>query len=801
MNRIFFAFMALLSCALNAQQVTVRDKTSLERLPGVTIYSKLPPRAATTDAAGHADVSKFTGADSIFFSLLGYKPVAISYARLEANGFRVALEEAPYFFDEVVVSASRFEEKKEDVAQQVQVLKARELQFMNQSTSADVLQQSGNVLVQKSQLGGGSPIIRGFETNKVLIVVDGVRMNNAIYRGGHLQNVLTLDNAIMDKMEIVFGPGSVVYGSDAIGGVMHFFTRNPVLADTVKSPVVKAGAFTRYGSASGEKSGHIDFNMGWKKFAFLTSVTYSDFDDLRQGAVRNPFYGSWGRRPWYVEPVNGRDSIMRNSDENVQRQSGYSQYDVLGKALFRPRPGVDHVLNVQYSNSSNVPFYSRLTQVSGGKPRYAEWYYGPQQRLFASYALSIDKGGAWYDHARFIAAVQDLRESRHDRGFNSVFRNSRREQVGVYTFNADLERRVRRHELRYGAEATYNLVSSKAFSDDIASGNRTPLDTRYPDGGSEMFTGAVYFSHSYELTPRFVINDGIRYSHVSLHSAFNDTTFFPFPFREITQDNDAVSGNIGLVYMPGREWRFAVLASSGFRAPNVDDLSKVFESVPGNVVVPNPGLKPEYAYNGEMTISKGFSRKVVLECTGFYTVLDNAIVTKPAQFRGADSLYFDGQMSRVTSSQNAGEAFVTGLSGALKAAATDNFSIHSTLNYTYGRIRTDSVPYPLDHIPPVFGRTGFVLKLKRLQGEFFVMYNGWKRVNDYNIFGEDNFAQATPHGTPAWVTLNARASYNFTSHVQLQLAVENIADVNYRVFASGISAPGRNVVVTVRGKF
>lgn len=131
--------------------------------------------------------------------------------------------------NETVVSANRTAEKRKDVAQKIQVLRASEIQFQQQTSMADVLANSGSIFVQKSQLGGGSPIIRGFETNKVLLVVDGIRMNNAIYRSGHLQNCLTLDQANMDRVELVFGPGSVMYGSDAIGGVLSFQTKKTIV--------------------------------------------------------------------------------------------------------------------------------------------------------------------------------------------------------------------------------------------------------------------------------------------------------------------------------------------------------------------------------------------------------------------------------------------------------------------------------------------------------------------------------------------------------------------------------------------
>jgi hemoglobin/transferrin/lactoferrin receptor protein len=234
--------------------------------------------------------------------------------------------------DEVVISASRFEEKKKDIAVPVHVVTANEMAFRGNSSMADVIQNTGEAFVQKSQQGGGSPVIRGFETNKLLLVVDGIRMNNAIYRGGHLQNIITVDNAMLEKTEIVYGPGSVMYGSDALGGVIHMYTRNPILNDT-NGLHFNGQAYTRYASANSENTLHIHLNAGGKKIASLTSFTHSSFGDLRQGNVRNPAYGNWGMRDWYVEQINGVDSIISNADPanedkvdvNIQKLSGYRQ--------------------------------------------------------------------------------------------------------------------------------------------------------------------------------------------------------------------------------------------------------------------------------------------------------------------------------------------------------------------------------------------------------------------------------------------------------------------------------------------
>jgi hemoglobin/transferrin/lactoferrin receptor protein len=728
----------------------------------------------------------------------GYLARTVGSDEIKANSGKIPMFPNQHSVDEVVVSASKFNEKRKDLAQKVQVISKQELALMNQSSTADVLANSGNVFVQKSQLGGGSPIIRGFETNKVLLVVDGVRMNNAIYRGGHLQNVITMDNGIMDRVEVVFGPGSVVYGSDAIGGVMHFTTKNPTLSTTDKT-LIKASAFTRYMSAVNGYAAHADVSVGTKRFGSLTSFTYSNYGDLRQGSRRNDFVGSFGSRPWYVERINGVDSMIMNSDTNLQVGSAYTQYDVLQKFTFQQKAGVLHKLNLQLSNSSNIDRYDRLTQTSNGKPKYAEWYYGPQFRLMGAYTLELSNATNMYDAARITLGYQSIEESRMDRRFKKNFLNHRIENLDIVTLNADFSKKNGAHEIRYGVDAWYNKVNSTAYQENIVADTTASLDTRYPDGGSTMMSAAAYATHTWEINDKLILNDGLRASYVSLNSAFTDKTFFPFPFDDITQKHLALNGNLGLIYMPNKLWRMSINGSTAFRAPNVDDLSKVFESVQGSVVVPNPNLKAEYAYNGELGISRVLSEGLTIQVTGYYTFLTNALTVGTGTFNGSDSVVYDGQLSQVMTSKNAGRSYVYGFEAMLSGKLNDHLSMIATVNYTKGRNVTDSIP--LDHIPPVFGKVAMVHSIGKLRTELFMNYSGWKRLADYNMAGEDNFAYATPYGMPSWATVNARVNYNFSRQLSLQVACENILDQNYRNFASNISAPGRNFIVTLRGNF
>jgi len=111
--------------------------------------------------------------------------------------------------NQIVISASKFEQSKRDIPQTIVSMSAKEIALANPQTSADLLENTGHIYIQKSQLGGGSPMIRGFSTNRLLISVDGVRMNNAIFRGGNLQNIISIDPFAIQSTEVTLGAGSV----------------------------------------------------------------------------------------------------------------------------------------------------------------------------------------------------------------------------------------------------------------------------------------------------------------------------------------------------------------------------------------------------------------------------------------------------------------------------------------------------------------------------------------------------------------------------------------------------------------
>ncbi|PJE45928.1 MAG: TonB-dependent receptor [Sediminibacterium sp.] len=701
--------------------------------------------------------------------------------------------------DDVVVYSSRFAEKFKRVAQTIDVLKTRE-QLNFQLNTADALINSGKLFVQKSQQGGGSPVIRGFEASRILMVVDGVRMNNAIYRAGHLQNIITIDNMVLDRMEILYGPSSTLFGSDALGGVISLTTKDPILSNNNKTQF--SGAATlRYSSAMQENRGNFQFNIGGKQWASFTSVSYGSFGDLIQGNNRSAAYPNFGKRNVFVERAGNLDIIVPNPNPNKQVGSGYQQVDITQKFLYQASKKVQHVLNFQFSNTNDIPRYDRLSEMNGARPVFAEWYYGPQIRNMAAYHLTAKEQDGFFKDIKITASFQDIEESRITRRFQNNNKDFRWERVHIFGLNIDAKHYYGKHELHLGAESYSNFVRSTAERVNIVSGNKSRITTRYSDGPTSMGTHALFAQHTFKISDHLTINDGLRFNLVQLNAQFVDTALTRFPFTKARQSNQALTGNIGIVYASKNNLRTAFVFSTGFRSPNVDDLAKVFDSRTGLVVVPNTNIRPEYTYNVEWNLNK-YGAVFSYGAAVFYTAFNNALVLDRYLFNGQDSIMYNGVQSGVYALQNKARARLYGLTLNASIQFAKTLTAEGVINFTRGQFR-DAINgrTPLDHIPPTHGR--FVLKHQRAKwnADLSVLFNGWKRLADYNPNGEDNVQYATPDGMPAWYTLNFRSSVHLKNSFQLQVALENILDRNYRYFASGISAPGRNLSVSLRAAF
>jgi hemoglobin/transferrin/lactoferrin receptor protein len=802
MKLLFCMLLSMLfTSAVQAQLITVRDAESGEPLELVHIYRTNPEVLKRTNAYGQFDGERFKDASVIILRLVGYQELKTTFKEIEANGFQLLMKPTSLLLDHVIVSASRSEQLNKDLPIRVKVITPKDIALQNPQTTADLLGASGEVFIQKSQQGGGSPMIRGFATNRLLIAVDGVRMNNAVFRGGNIQQIISIDPFNIESAEVYFGPSSVIYGSDAIGGVMSFQTLKPQLSLN-NDPFIKGQVAGRYASANNEIAGHADINVGWKKWAILTSISHNKYGDLRMGSNGPDDY----LRTFSVTRQDSADVVVPNSDPNLQLNSGFHQTGLMQKIRFKPNEKWDFYFAFHYNETSDYDRYDRLIETtSNGLPRHAEWRYGPQKWMMNHLTITNYARGKVYDQMTIRLAQQRFEESRTDRRFNQNRRRHRMEHVDAYSLNVDFFKNLgERHKLFYGVEGVFNQISS--FGDDvnINTGVTTAAQTRYPD--SDWGSYAAYLSHQFKISEKLTLNSGVRYNQFVINASF-DTTFIPLPVTETQISFGALNGNLGLVARPGKTWTIQVNLSTAYRTPNIDDIGKVFDSEPGKVVVPNPNLKAEYAYNADLGVSKLFGEWLKLDATGYFTYLNNALVRRNFQLNGLDSINYDGALSQVQAIQNASFAYVYGVQAGMDVQFGKGFRLSSRINYQMGREEMDDGSISRSrHAAPLFGQTRLSYGFKNLKLEFYALYNGQITATDLPIEEQGKPAlyakdeNGNPYA-PSWYTLNFRMGYQVTSHLYVTAALENITDQRYRTYSSGLAAAGRNFIVSARIKF
>jgi hemoglobin/transferrin/lactoferrin receptor protein len=803
MSRAALFFFFLFATGVLAQEISVLDFDTKEPIPNVAIFNADKSKTVLTDFDGNCDLSIFDKNERLSFKHISYEVRKSTKNQIAKQKQRIYLILKAEQLDEVVMSVSKWEQQKKDIPNKITSIDARQIAFTNPQTSADLLQNSGKVFVQKSQLGGGSPMIRGFATNRLLLSVDGVRMNNAIFRGGNIQNVISIDPYAIKNTEVIFGPGSVIYGSDAIGGVLNFYTKQAALAAS-DSLIVDGNVNYRFATANTENTVHFDLNLGKEKWAFLTSFTYNDFDDLRMGQNGPDSY----LRNIFAARENNRDVLMQNENQKKQVSTGYNQFNLSQKVLFKPNNNWKYDLGVHYSETSDYSRYDRLIRPNstGNGLRSAEWFYGPQKWFMGNLQVNKKGKGIFYNGLKITTAYQHFEESRNDRNFQDLIRTTTQENVDVFSTNIDLEnKKIGNLGLYYGAEYIFNRIGSKGSQKNIETNEVSLAASRYPDG-SKWQTLAGYLHGEYKVKPNLTMLAGLRYSHVWVDAVF-DKTFYPFPFDDANLDNGALTGSLGLSWFPKADLQITFNGSSGFRSPNIDDIGKVFDSEPGSVVVPNLDLEPEYAYNADFGVQKNFKDKMVLKGATFYTYLVDALVRRDFQFNGQSQIEYNGELSNVQAIQNAAKAYVYGFEFGLEAFLSENISLASNLTLTEG-VEEDAQgnDTPARHVSPAFGDFHFIWRNQKLKTDFFMNFNGKISFEDLAaserskgyIYATD--ANGNPF-SPSWYTLNLRSQYAISDVMKITLGLENITNQRYRSYSSGIVAPGTNFIMGLGYRF
>ncbi|MBF25045.1 MAG: hypothetical protein CMP49_00785 [Flavobacteriales bacterium] len=829
MRGCFYVLIILLFPSLsNGQNTTIIDGNK-NPIANVSAFNKLKTKSILSNSEGVINLSRFVKDDTIYFQHPQYEIKKICKSDI---GQYVDAKIKYQYLEDVVIHHKKNINNINNVAEKKIYISKQDIAELNPANSAEILEKSGGVSVQRSQMGGGSPNIRGFEANKVLLMIDGVRLNNAIYRSGHLQSMITIDEFTLEDIEVVFGPSSVLYGSDALGGTINMKTYE--LFFRSKS-TWKGSIFSNYNSAYNGLRNNASLVFEANRFSSIASFSAKNFGDLRMGTWRPHGYKEWGLVHHYID--NESNSIICNPNPNIQKEIGYSQLDFFNKIIFKVNDQIRLTSNLQYSTSSNVPRFDKLNDgdiqclmdsnnicLSNENLKFHSYYYGPQNRFFSSLKLSyfdskyIDKGDV-------IIAYQNIKESRHkwylddfldylNNVENYDLPTHQYETVDIYSLNMNFNK----GSIYFGSETNYNIVESKTTP------NQENIwgigDTRYPPNGSSMFSTAYYISILKPISHKLQIEGGLRYTFSNVKGEFPDSMHRPLANIEglnLSSSNNIGSGNIKLLYYPADYLKISSVTARGFHSPNVDDMLKVFRKG-DNITIPNIDLKPEHSLSQEISITANIAKNLTLYAVGHYTELTNAIVKDSMQVNInpdkngdpllANMILYDDELVYTFSNQNAQDkiniyGFTLGFNAEL-----NGFKLIGDFNFTNSTYNS-LMQGPVAHIPPNFGKIELLKAFNLWDFRILCLYSGSKAASEFDDAGVDNLNE-TPYlgvddsngedvyaGLPHWYIINISGETIINNKLKIQLGVDNILDMHYKTFGSGISAPGRSVNIGI----
>ncbi len=804
--------LVMINWVLTAQEVKVVDYETAVPVENVSVFNPRLNVFLHTNKKGIINIRLFKPNDTIYFAHPDYETVRYTKKEIIQNKYRVELYRPFTVLNTVVLSVSRAEKSKKDVARQVAVVDQVRIQNQINSTVPDVMEKLPGISVQKTQGGGGSPVIRGLEANRILLVLDGVRMNNAIYRTGHLHKSVTIETPVLERMEVIYGPSSI-YGSDALGGVVHFISKTPV----INNPKEISGTILgRFATATREASVHFSLDISKPNWASLTSLSYSDFGDIRMGNLRLHGYEEWGivkefsnNSDYYFNPAP-----VPNTDLSIQPKTAYKQYGLMNKTLFALGTDSYLIFNTHLHTTSDIPRFDKLKEQTGGHLKFAEWHYGPMLFFMFSPRWEYQTDRKFLKKLKIITSYQQTRESRIYRKFNDSIRKYRKEKVHVLTLNADLSSKINaKSKIYYGAEVVYNKILSEAYGKTlVVEANRVVdeigehyVPTRYPNAGSHYMNFALYGNYEHRFNKRHQISAGLRATQTYLKAKWKDLQLVDLPFQALLINNFALTPTAHYIYSPPN-WKISLTVGSGFRSPNVDDVGKIREKR-GKLLVPNIDLKPEYIYTSELGIQKVFwEGKAEIQAYAYYNVFHNYIERKPFILNGFGQIEYDGEPVDIFANVNSGKAFIYGGDFSLLFKPHKNVRWQSTLRHIKGKKENGD---PMPSIPPLKITSELSYKNDFFEIIGFLEYNAEKPVDEYDIIsGIDNIEESPfdPEtgqyaGFPQWYIVNLSFNYYLTHNLTLNIGVENIFDIHYKRFASAVSEPGRNIKVQITGRF
>ena len=640
---------------------------------------------------------------------------------------------------EVVVTTQRVPLNEQLIPYSISLLDKKEIDYFSKRSTPEMLMNTEGVFVQKTNHGGGSPFIRGLTGNQTLLLFDGIRLNNSIYRYGPNQYLNTVDVFTIDRIEVARGTGSVQYGSDALGGALQIFSVEPLLNS--KGSEWHGNVTGKMMTDGMEKTGRGQLEYNSKKMAMLIGGTYRDFGDL----------------------VGGKET-------GVQSPSGYTEYAFDGKLLFALKENMQLTLASQFLNQSHVPVYHKVVLEN-----YAVNEFKPQQRLMNYARLNIHGRKKIFDQVKFIASWQQNTENTAAQKNNTVLMQLDSNRVNTLGFVADVTSAFSKFwSANSGLEYYHDNVSGSRFVIDNT-GTVPSLEKRglYPDD-SKYGNFSVYSLHNF-ATGNWILDAGFRLNTFNINIDDPD-------LGKVKITPEALVFNVGAMYNISRKNHLYANVSNGFRSPNIDDMGTL-GIVDFRYEIPAYDLKPEKSVNFETGYKLNLP-KFQANVAGYYMDL-NQLITRVK----VEGEFIDGY--QVYKKENVEEAFITGCEAAFLWKVIPNVDLNSSISYTYGQNITKDEP--LRRIPPLNGKVAATYTLKKFFVSGELLFAG---LQDRLAEGDKSDNRIPAGGTPGWEVVNFFAGYQLAM-VKLKVGFENIFNEDYRTHGSGINGVGRSAWVAL----
>lgn len=650
--------------------------------------------------------------------------------------------------DEVLVTATRRSASAEDISAALTLVDADRAR--QQKLITDALADNVGVYLQQTTPGQGAAIIRGLKGSSILHLVDGMRLNNAIFRSAPTQYFSLVPIAAVERVEVVRGTPTSLYGNDAVGGVVQLVSRVPSFESSEMR--VRGEAYAYFDTADLGKSARATVDIGNKELATSLSAEYLETGDRKTGS---------GDR---IGP------------------SGYDSKAARLVIAGTPDDRRSWLFDVHYLEQPETPRVDELVPGFGEtEPSSSEFFFAPNRRTFVHGEYELADGPAGMDWDVDVS-WQRIDDDRRSIDFGSTDQRREANRSDLYGLTLNGSRTTDAGSWVVGAEYYYDEVSSSRFEVDLSSGAEQQQPSRFPDG-SRVRQVALYGNVQRFLADRHNVAAGIRVSNDDVSLAATAAS------NAADIDSTDVSGDIGYVFEVNNEWQLVANVGLGFRAPNVFDLGTLGNRPGNRFNIPNTSLESERVTQIDAGI-RHRSARVKLDVMLYALQYDDRITSV-----GTGETTPEGR--DIVQAVNAAESSIRGVEAGVAFELSDDIDLRGVLNYTWGEQEvTGGDDEPADRIPPL---SGSVTATYDAGGDYRLQ--GWLRFADEQdrlSVRDVRDSRIDPDGTDGWVVLGARLDWQPGETWLLSVGVDNLFDEHYRVHGSGLDAPGRNLSFSVR---